>query len=104
MRCNMKEAMQIVGLAWQGRAHCGLDDAKHTVRLLALLMHKAKACFGSRDQSKEASSLVVGIGQLHWALLAISSNGILLNPIGERKTCEVQKRVWFRDLFCLLMK
>ncbi|XP_031114128.1 ERI1 exoribonuclease 2-like isoform X1 [Ipomoea triloba] len=40
MRCNLKEAMQIAGLAWQGRAHCGLDDAKNTARLLALLMHR----------------------------------------------------------------
>lgn len=30
----------MAGLAWQGRAHCGLDDAKNTARLLALLMHK----------------------------------------------------------------
>lgn len=30
----------MAGLAWQGRAHCGLDDAKNTARLLALLMHR----------------------------------------------------------------
>jgi len=30
----------MAGLVWQGRAHCGLDDAKNTARLLALLMHK----------------------------------------------------------------
>ncbi|KAL2461095.1 ERI1 exoribonuclease 2 [Abeliophyllum distichum] len=40
VRCNLKEAVQMAGLAWQGRAHCGLDDAKNTARLLALLMHK----------------------------------------------------------------
>ena len=28
------------GLAWQGRAHRSLDDAKITARLLGLLMHK----------------------------------------------------------------
>lgn len=39
-RCNLKEAVQMAGLAWQGRAHCGLDDAKNTARLLALLMHR----------------------------------------------------------------
>ncbi|KAI3448764.1 hypothetical protein Pfo_005429 [Paulownia fortunei] len=39
-RCNLKEAVEKAGLAWQGRAHCGLDDAKNTARLLALLMHK----------------------------------------------------------------
>jgi ERI1 exoribonuclease 2 len=30
----------MAGLHWQGRAHCGLDDAKNTARLLALLMHR----------------------------------------------------------------
>ncbi|CAL5328774.1 unnamed protein product [Camellia sinensis] len=40
VRCNLKEAVQMAGLAWQGRAHCGLDDAKNTARLLAFLMHK----------------------------------------------------------------
>lgn len=39
-RCNLKDAVQMAGLAWQGRAHCGLDDAKNTARLLAFLMHK----------------------------------------------------------------
>lgn len=39
-RCNLKEAVQMAGLNWQGREHCGLDDAKNTARLLALLMHK----------------------------------------------------------------
>lgn len=38
VRCNLKDAVQLAGLAWQGRAHCGLDDAKNTARLLALLM------------------------------------------------------------------
>ncbi|KAJ7982373.1 ERI1 exoribonuclease [Quillaja saponaria] len=40
MRCNLNEAVEIAGLAWQGRAHCGLDDAKNTARLLALLMNR----------------------------------------------------------------
>ncbi|ESR45654.1 hypothetical protein CICLE_v10001735mg [Citrus x clementina] len=40
VRCNLKEAVEMAGLAWQGRAHCGLDDAKNTARLLALLMHR----------------------------------------------------------------
>ncbi|XP_073147876.1 uncharacterized protein [Henckelia pumila] len=37
-RCSLKEAVEKSGLTWQGRAHCGLDDAKNTARLLALLM------------------------------------------------------------------
>ncbi|GFY93502.1 hypothetical protein Acr_08g0018980 [Actinidia rufa] len=40
VRCNLKEAVQMAGLVWQGRPHCGLDDAKNTARLLALLMRK----------------------------------------------------------------
>lgn len=40
MRCNLKDAVQMSGLVWQGRPHCGLDDAKNTARLLALLMQK----------------------------------------------------------------
>lgn len=39
-RCNLKEAVEKAGLSWQGRAHCGLDDARNTACLLALLMHK----------------------------------------------------------------
>ncbi|XXG41193.1 hypothetical protein AAC387_Pa01g1712 [Persea americana] len=39
-RCNLKEAVQLAGLAWEGRAHCGLDDARNTARLLAHLMHR----------------------------------------------------------------
>lgn len=40
VRCNLKEAVQLAGLAWEGRPHCGLDDARNTARLLALLMHR----------------------------------------------------------------
>lgn len=39
VKCNLKEAVQLAGLSWEGRAHCGLDDAKNTARLLAHLMH-----------------------------------------------------------------
>lgn len=37
-RCNLKEAVQRAGLSWEGRAHCGLDDAKNTARLLTHIM------------------------------------------------------------------
>lgn len=40
VRCNLKDAVQLAGLAWEGRAHCGLDDARNTARLLAHLMHR----------------------------------------------------------------
>ncbi|KAG8363728.1 hypothetical protein BUALT_Bualt19G0052500 [Buddleja alternifolia] len=39
-KCNLKEAVEKSGLSWEGRPHCGLDDAKNTARLLALIMHK----------------------------------------------------------------
>lgn len=39
VRCNLKDAVQLAGLVWEGRAHCGLDDARNTARLLAHLMH-----------------------------------------------------------------
>ncbi|OWM69130.1 3'-5' exoribonuclease 1-like isoform X2 [Punica granatum] len=40
VRCNLKEAVQLAGLVWEGRAHCGLDDAKNTAHLLAHLMQR----------------------------------------------------------------
>jgi len=30
VRCNLKQAVQLSGLPWVGRAHCGLDDARNT--------------------------------------------------------------------------
>ncbi|XXG51472.1 hypothetical protein AAC387_Pa03g0026 [Persea americana] len=35
--CNLKEPVKLAGLTWEGRAHCGLDDAKNTARLLTHL-------------------------------------------------------------------
>ncbi|KAF9597859.1 hypothetical protein IFM89_021944 [Coptis chinensis] len=40
VRCNLKEAVQLAGLVWEGRAHCGLDDARNTARLVSYLMHR----------------------------------------------------------------
>ncbi|PON75720.1 Exonuclease/helicase-like [Parasponia andersonii] len=40
IKCNLKEAVKLAGLVWEGRAHCGLDDAKNTARLLTNLMHR----------------------------------------------------------------
>ncbi|KAK6141187.1 hypothetical protein DH2020_025070 [Rehmannia glutinosa] len=39
-QCNLKQAVEKAGLAWEGRLHCGLDDAKNTARLLALIMQR----------------------------------------------------------------
>ncbi|RWW18429.1 hypothetical protein GW17_00017587 [Ensete ventricosum] len=38
IRCGLKDAVEHVGLKWEGRAHCGLDDACNTARLLVHLM------------------------------------------------------------------
>ncbi|XP_072984846.1 uncharacterized protein [Typha latifolia] len=40
IRCGLKDAVQQAGLVWEGRPHCGLDDARNTARLLVLLMHR----------------------------------------------------------------
>lgn len=40
VRCNLKEAIQVAGLVWEGRAHCGLDDARNTAHLLMHLMRR----------------------------------------------------------------
>ncbi|KAM6596734.1 hypothetical protein CsatA_007258 [Cannabis sativa] len=40
IKCNLKEAVKLAGIVWEGRAHCGLDDAKNTARLLTNLMHR----------------------------------------------------------------
>ena len=34
----MADAVQLAGLEWEGRPHCGLDDARNTARLLTTLM------------------------------------------------------------------
>ncbi|KAH0464890.1 hypothetical protein IEQ34_004993 [Dendrobium chrysotoxum] len=40
VRCNLKEAVKLAGLTWEGRAHCGLDDARNTAQLLIHLMRR----------------------------------------------------------------
>lgn len=39
-RCNLKDAVQLAGLTWEGRPHCGLDDARNTARLLSAIMRR----------------------------------------------------------------
>ena len=36
VRCSLKEAVEMAGLAWQGLAHRGLDDAKEKIQLAYL--------------------------------------------------------------------
>ncbi|XP_048135137.1 3'-5' exoribonuclease 1-like isoform X1 [Rhodamnia argentea] len=40
LRCNLREAVEVAGLTWHGRAHCGLDDAKNTASLLIVLLRR----------------------------------------------------------------
>ncbi|KAF2299264.1 hypothetical protein GH714_031153 [Hevea brasiliensis] len=61
--CNQKEAVKMAGLAWQGRAHCGLDDAKNNALLLALLMRRVKNSKGMvRKPGPKQGSLFFGCG------------------------------------------
>uniref|UniRef100_A0ACD5Z3S2 Uncharacterized protein n=1 Tax=Avena sativa TaxID=4498 RepID=A0ACD5Z3S2_AVESA len=39
-RTNLQEAVCAAGLEWEGRLHCGLDDARNTARLLVELMRR----------------------------------------------------------------
>lgn len=40
VHCNLKDAVKLAGLTWEGRPHCGLDDARNTARLLVVLMNR----------------------------------------------------------------
>ncbi|KAI0519031.1 hypothetical protein KFK09_006470 [Dendrobium nobile] len=40
VRCNLKEAVQLDGLTWEGIAHCSLDDARNTAQLLINLTRR----------------------------------------------------------------
>ncbi|KAI4999901.1 hypothetical protein ZWY2020_004490 [Hordeum vulgare] len=39
-RVNLQEAVRAAGLDWEGRLHCGLDDARNTARLLVEIMRR----------------------------------------------------------------
>ncbi|CAL5080158.1 unnamed protein product [Urochloa decumbens] len=39
-RRNLQEAVREAGLQWDGRLHCGLDDARNTARLLVEVMSR----------------------------------------------------------------
>ncbi|KAF6154843.1 hypothetical protein GIB67_033872 [Kingdonia uniflora] len=40
VRCNLKEAVQLASIFWEGRPHCCLYDARNTARLLTNLMSR----------------------------------------------------------------
>ena len=39
-KCNLRKAVEASGLKWNGRAHCGLDDALNTARLALELIRR----------------------------------------------------------------
>jgi ERI1 exoribonuclease 2 len=39
-RATLQEAVRAAGLEWEGRLHCGLDDARNTARLLVELVRR----------------------------------------------------------------
>jgi ERI1 exoribonuclease 2 len=39
-RATLQEAVRAAGLQWEGRLHCGLDDARNTARLLVEIMRR----------------------------------------------------------------
>ncbi|XP_051207567.1 uncharacterized protein [Lolium perenne] len=39
-RFNLQEAVRAAGLQWEGRLHCGLDDARNTASLLVEIMRR----------------------------------------------------------------
>ncbi|KAF6150075.1 hypothetical protein GIB67_002857 [Kingdonia uniflora] len=40
VRCSLIEAVELACIPWEGRPHCGLDDARNTARLLISLMSR----------------------------------------------------------------
>jgi inhibitor of KinA sporulation pathway (predicted exonuclease) len=40
MQTNLRGAVELLGLVWEGREHCGLDDARNTAYLALELVKK----------------------------------------------------------------
>uniref|UniRef100_M8AUP8 Exonuclease domain-containing protein 1 n=1 Tax=Aegilops tauschii TaxID=37682 RepID=M8AUP8_AEGTA len=55
-RVNLQEAVRAAGLDWEGRLHCGLDDACHTARLAAEIMRRG----GQDDHHRLAGAAAAG--------------------------------------------
>ncbi|URE48034.1 hypothetical protein MUK42_13609 [Musa troglodytarum] len=69
VRCNLKEAIQLAGLTWEGRAHCGLDDARNTARLLVHLMDMGFKFSITDSLTSQAMEFPVKYEPLHDLLL-----------------------------------
>lgn len=101
LRCNLKGAVQLAGLTWEGRAHCGLDDAKNTARLLVDLMKRGiKLLITSSLSASEALRLQLPnptrskniVNGMCWSSASVQGlgNGSLSNITDEDCYCGVR--------------
>eukprot|EP00250_Pteridium_aquilinum_P009720 c18885_g1_i1 orf=115-1539(-) len=72
-KCNLRKAVEVSGLKWTGRAHCGLDDAMNTARLALELMRRGTILTVTGSLDSEA--LVTKIRRPEWPR-AISQEAI----------------------------
>ncbi|MCO5557858.1 hypothetical protein L7F22_011430 [Adiantum nelumboides] len=63
-KCNLRKAVEVSGLKWTGRAHCGLDDAMNTAKLAVELMRRGTIL--TVTGSLETGSLVTKIRRPQW--------------------------------------
>lgn len=96
-KCNLKKAVELAGLEWTGRAHCGLDDAKNTARLALELMRRGTILTftGSLESRSDASPLILQakIRRPHWPgteSQVISGGNDLQKPHESGSSMEVQ--------------
>uniref|UniRef100_A0A0E0J2I7 GRF-type domain-containing protein n=1 Tax=Oryza nivara TaxID=4536 RepID=A0A0E0J2I7_ORYNI len=79
-RIGLEEALAVAGLAFEGRPHSGLDDARNTARLLALLMRRRGgvrlAITGSLPPPPRPPSQLVAIGASAAATPAAAAPGV----------------------------
>ncbi|KAH9295344.1 hypothetical protein KI387_038932, partial [Taxus chinensis] len=114
LRCNLKGAVQVAGLMWEGRAHCGLDDARNTAKLLVDLMRRGiKLSITSRcpsDTSKHAQpkqkqpKKFVGGSFGSQASVQGLSNGPLLQATDEGKDTGTLCFCGVRSNKCMIKK
>ncbi|KAH7297929.1 hypothetical protein KP509_25G019400 [Ceratopteris richardii] len=63
-KCNLRKAVEISGLRWMGRAHCGLDDAMNTARLAVELMKRGVVL--TVTSSLESNASVIEVRRPDW--------------------------------------
>uniref|UniRef100_A0A0C9RX82 TSA: Wollemia nobilis Ref_Wollemi_Transcript_7026_1851 transcribed RNA sequence n=1 Tax=Wollemia nobilis TaxID=56998 RepID=A0A0C9RX82_9CONI len=101
LNCNLKGAVQLAGLTWEGRAHCGLDDARNTARLLVDLMRRGIKLSITNSMSPSDASRLPHPNQIRTKNVTSGScgshsfvqglgSGILLNAVDEDCYCGVR--------------